>query len=83
MERIELAKTVRFSALAQQSSGKAETIVIFLAILEMVRNLQVMVYQDEAGGELIIEERGTEHGTEQETGSRPDDGSTIYLGPNE
>lgn len=63
MEQLESTKTVRFSNLAEESSGKAETIVIFLAILEMVRNRQVIIYQDEAGGELIIEERGTEDGT--------------------
>ena len=42
----------------EQSSGKAETIVFFLALLEMVRNLDVVVYQAQAGGELIIQERG-------------------------
>lgn len=57
MDELESTKTIRFSSLARQSSGKSETIVIFLAILEMVRNLQVMVYQEKAGGELIIEGR--------------------------
>lgn len=46
-----------FSRLVRESSGKAETVVIFLAILEMVRNMQVRVYQDESGGEILIEER--------------------------
>jgi chromatin segregation and condensation protein Rec8/ScpA/Scc1 (kleisin family) len=44
----------------EQSSGKSETIVFFLAILEMVRNMDIVVYQSEAGGELIIREREEE-----------------------
>ncbi len=51
-------RTLRFSQIMEQSSGKAETIVFFLALLEMVRNLDVVVYQAQAGGELIIQERG-------------------------
>ncbi len=56
-DRLMEGSSLSFSGLARESSGKAETIVIFLAILEMVRNLQAKVYQDESGGEIIIEER--------------------------
>ena len=55
-----LKRSLRFSYIMEQSSGKAETIVFFLAILEMVRNMDVLVYQSEAGGELIIREREEE-----------------------
>lgn len=67
-EELLLKRSLRFSHIMDKSSGRAETIVFFLAILEMVRNLEVMVYQSEAGGELIIRERDEEarreHGEE-------------------
>ncbi|MFB0959142.1 MAG: segregation/condensation protein A [Clostridiaceae bacterium] len=50
-------KSFRFSQIMEQASGRSEIIVFFLALLEMVRNLDVVVYQSEAGGELIIQER--------------------------
>lgn len=56
-DRLMDGSSLSFTRLAHESSGKAETIVIFLAILEMVRNMQAKVYQDETGGEIIIEER--------------------------
>lgn len=56
-DRLMEGSSLSFSGLARESSGKAETIVIFLAILEMVRNMQAKVYQDDSRGEIIIEER--------------------------
>lgn len=79
-DQLESGRSIRFSSLAEASSGKAETIVIFLAILEMVRNLQVMVYQDEAGGELIIEERGSANGSESTDGTGSSDGTETTDG---
>lgn len=59
-EELLLKRSFRFSYIMERSSGKSETIVFFLAILEMVRNLDIVVYQSEAGGELIIREREEE-----------------------
>lgn len=56
-DRLMAGSSLSFSGLARESSGRAETIVIFLAILEMVRNMQARVYQDDTGGEIVIEER--------------------------
>ncbi|PKK39240.1 Segregation and condensation protein A [Clostridiaceae bacterium JG1575] len=51
---------VRFSELIFESSGKQEAIVYFLAVLELVRNFEITVHQDQGGGELILEERERE-----------------------
>lgn len=65
-EELTRHRTLRFSQIMEQSSGKAETIVFFLALLEMVRNLDVLVYQAAAGGELIIQQRAEEKELEQD-----------------
>lgn len=59
-EELKIHRKIVFSSLAARSSGKAETIVFFLAVLEMMRNLEVNASQSDTG-ELIIEERTKEH----------------------
>ncbi|MFB0917654.1 MAG: segregation/condensation protein A [Clostridiaceae bacterium] len=56
-ELLKNENTVSFGKLINASSGRAEAIVYFLAILELVRNHTVSIYQEEKGGNLLIENR--------------------------
>ena len=49
--------TISFNALIEGSSGKAETIVFFLAVLELVRKRSIFIYQADEGGNILIEHR--------------------------
>lgn len=54
-EIIKNRKKFYFKDLMAESSCKAETIVIFLALLELVRNNNIKVYQEKILGDLLIE----------------------------
>lgn len=55
-ERLKEKRKFTFRDIVSESSGKSETIVIFLAVLELVRNHSIRIYQENILGELIIEE---------------------------
>jgi len=56
-ELLKKESTLSFGKIISTSSGRAEAIVYFLAILELVRNHTVSIYQEEKGGNLLIGNR--------------------------
>lgn len=54
--KLKFHKRMSFEKILSESSCKAETIVLFLAVLELVKNHSLKIYQSESLGELILEE---------------------------
>ncbi|WP_299997041.1 segregation/condensation protein A [uncultured Clostridium sp.] len=48
---------IKFESLMKESSCKLETVVIFLALLELIKIRTINVYQDESFGNILIKRR--------------------------
>ena len=54
-ERIQEGKVMEFDDLAEEGESKIETVVTFLALLELIKQRVVRVYQTSSFGNIIIE----------------------------
>jgi segregation and condensation protein A len=52
--------SLKFSVLIDKLETKLEVIVTFLAILEMIRNEEIIIVQNELFGEMAIQIKGIE-----------------------
>lgn len=57
LERVNSNKIVKFEELMKESTCKLETVVTFLALLELIRIRTINVYQDESFGNILIKRR--------------------------
>ena len=57
LERVNSNKVIEFEDLMKESSCKLETVVTFLALLELIKIRTISVYQDESFGNILIKRR--------------------------
>ncbi len=57
LERVNCNKVIEFEDLMKESSCKLETVVTFLALLELIKIRTINVYQDESFGNILIKRR--------------------------
>ena len=57
LERVNSNKAIEFDDLMKESSCKLETVVTFLALLELIKIRTINVYQDESFGNILIKRR--------------------------
>ena len=57
LERVNSNNVIEFDSLIKESSCKLETVVTFLALLELIKIRTINVYQDESFGNILIKRR--------------------------
>ena len=57
LDKFKSEEIVEFKKLMEESSCKLETVVTFLALLELIKLRTIAVYQDESFGEILIKRR--------------------------
>lgn len=57
LDKVNSNKVIEFEDLMKESSCKLETVVIFLALLELIKIRTINVYQDESFGNILIKRR--------------------------
>lgn len=57
LERVNSNNVIEFDSLMKESSCKLETVVTFLALLELIKIRTINVYQDESFGNILIKRR--------------------------
>lgn len=69
LSSIEDKKIVKFAQIIEKNESKLETVVTFLALLELIKLRMVKAYQDESFNEILIERRENIELTEESDGN--------------
>lgn len=56
LEQVRREKTLNFRSLLEAQASRTQVVVTFLVILELMKNQEILISQEEIGGEILIQE---------------------------